>query len=242
MPARRRVYFVADVHLGLKMGDPAEREARFVSFLQSIPAGETRSLYLLGDIWDFWYEWRSTVPKGYVKVFAALDSLMEAGVEVVFMPGNHDQWCYRYFAELGMKIAQQPLELELDGRRFCIGHGDGLGPVPLGYRLLKGMFRSRITRALFSSLHPTVAMALGNGWSGGKKRARKPYVFRGTEEPLYKWACGYEEDHPVDYFIFGHYHSEVDMTLPGGARFIVSPSWMDSSPVFCWTGEALEKL
>ena len=97
---RNLTYFVADVHLGLDVNDPAGREARFVAFLRSIPADRTEALYLLGDIWDFWYEYRDVVPKGYVRVFAALTDLMDAGVRVCFFTGNHDVWAYRYFEEL----------------------------------------------------------------------------------------------------------------------------------------------
>ena len=102
MADRTLVYFVSDVHLGLDVNDPADREARFVSFLKSIPKDRAKSLYLLGDIWDFWYEYHDVVPKGYVRVFAALMDLMDAGVEVCFFQGNHDIWCFLYFADRGI--------------------------------------------------------------------------------------------------------------------------------------------
>ena len=95
--ARTLTYFVSDVHLGLDVNDPADREARFVSFLNSIPRDSTSALYMLGDIWDFWYEYHDVVPKGYVRVFAALMDLMDNGVKVYFFQGNHDIWCYHYF-------------------------------------------------------------------------------------------------------------------------------------------------
>ena len=105
---RHLTYFVSDVHLGLQVQDPARREARFVEFLKGIPTEETEALYLLGDIWDFWYEYKDVVPKGYVKVFAALMDLMDAGVKVYFFTGNHDIWAYSYFRELGMTVLEQP--------------------------------------------------------------------------------------------------------------------------------------
>ena len=108
MADRTLVYFVSDVHLGLDVNDPADREARFVSFLKSIPKDRAKSLYLLGDIWDFWYEYHDVVPKGYVRVFAALMDLMDAGVEVCFFQGNHDIWCFHYFEEMGIRILRQP--------------------------------------------------------------------------------------------------------------------------------------
>ena len=128
---KKLTYFVSDVHLGLQVADPAAREARFVGFLRSLPE-ETAALYLLGDIWDFWYEYRDVVPKGYVRVLAAIQDLMDRGVDVYFLQGNHDVWTYSYFEELGMKRLEQPALVEIGGRMFCLGHGDGLGPAPLG--------------------------------------------------------------------------------------------------------------
>ena len=237
MAEREGIYFVADVHLGLQVGDPAGREARFVKFLQSIPAETTRALYLLGDIWDFWYEYRHVVPKGSVRVFAALLALMDAGVEVYFMPGNHDMWCYHYFEELGVKVLRrQPHVFEAGGKRFCVGHGDGLGPVPFGYRLMHAVFSGRFVQALFSTLHPTLAFSLGNGWSRRNRLSHRPYRFRGEDEPLYRFAAQYEQDHAVDYFIFGHYHAEVDMATPRGARLLMAKSWIEDSPYWYWDG------
>ena len=152
------------MHLGLDIADPDVRERRFVSFLKGLPQ-ETKALYLLGDIWDFWYEYRDVVPKGYVRVFAALQDLMDRGVQVFFFQGNHDVWTYRYFEELGMKRLVQPALVEISGKKFCLGHGDGLGPVPVGYRILRGVFHNRVLQFLFSMLHPWVAFGLGNGWS-----------------------------------------------------------------------------
>ena len=108
MKDRNLTFFVSDVHLGLDVKDPVDREARFVSFLNSIPLQRTESLYMLGDIWDFWYEYHDVVPKGYVRVFAALMNLMDAGVKVYFFQGNHDIWCYHYFEDMGIRILKQP--------------------------------------------------------------------------------------------------------------------------------------
>ena len=232
-------YFVSDVHLGLQVNDPADRERRFSGFLRSLPEN-TEALYLLGDIWDFWYEYRDVVPKGYVRVFSALQDLMDRGVKVYFFQGNHDVWTYSYFEELGMTRLVQPALVDIEGRKFCLGHGDGLGPVPFGYRFLRGLFHNRIAQFLFSLLHPWIAFGLGNGWSKNNRLAHdQEYEFRGTDEPLYKFAEEFSSAHHVDYFIFGHYHASVDMTLPSGARFLVLKDWMHSSPYLCFDGENL---
>ncbi len=237
---RKLTYFVSDVHLGLQVGDPQERERRFADFLRSLPE-ETDALYMLGDIWDFWYEYRDVVPKGYVRVFAALQELMDRGVKVFFFQGNHDIWTYSYFEELGMKKLVQPYTVEISGKMFCMGHGDGLGPVSSGYRFLRGIFHSRITQTLFSMLHPWIAFRLGNGWSKNSRLSHdKEYEFKGNEEPLYKFAEEYSRENKVDYFIFGHYHADVRLRLPSGTEMFVLKDWMKSSPYICFDGEKIE--
>ena len=234
MSTAKLTYFVSDVHLGLQVADPADRERRFVDFLESLPEN-TDALYLLGDVWDFWYEYRDVVPKGYVKVFAALLNLIERGVDVFFFQGNHDVWTYSYFEELGMKKLVQPCLVNLGGNVFCLGHGDGLGPgVPSGYRFLRGIFHNRILQFLFSLLHPWLAFRLGNNWSKGNRLARQEeYVFKGERESLYRFAAEYEKTHKVDCFIFGHFHAEVSMKTPKGADFLVLKDWISSSPYIC---------
>jgi UDP-2,3-diacylglucosamine hydrolase len=232
---RNLTYFASDVHLGLQVNDPADREARFVAFLRAIPAAETEALYLLGDIWDFWYEYRDVVPKGYVRIFGALADLMDAGVKVYFCPGNHDIWAYRYFEELGMVKITQPYVTEIGGRTFCLGHGDGLGPVDRGYKALQAIFHNRFLQVCFSSLHPWFAFRLGNGWSRRNRLAKNiGYTFKGEEEPLYKFCASFNEERaaeglaPVDVFLFGHYHCAVDMSV-GPARLLLLRDWITVS-------------
>ena len=232
-------YFVSDVHLGLQVADPAAREERFVSFLKGLPP-ETSALYMLGDIWDFWYEYRDVVPKGYVKVFAALMELMDRGVEVYFFQGNHDIWTYSYFESLGMRKLVQPCKVEIGGKTFCLGHGDGLGPTPFGYRCIKTIFNCRPLQVLFSMLHPWFAYRLGNVWSKNSRLSHKEeYQFKGESEPLYQFAQAYLKEHKVDYFIFGHFHSAVDTVLPDGCRLLMLKDWMTSSPYICFDGTDL---
>ena len=222
-------YFVSDVHLGLQVGDPLSREAAFVDFLRSIEPEKTSALYLLGDIWDFWYEYRDVVPKGYVKVFGALTDLMEAGVSVFFFTGNHDIWAYHYFEELGMKRLQQPYVTELGGLRFCLGHGDGLGPGKHGYKLMQWAFHNRFLQVCFSAVHPWFAFRLGQGWSRRSRLGKNiSYAFRGAEEPLYRFCASFPQ--AVDCFVFGHYHARVDMPVArtdgSSARLLVLGDWI----------------
>ena len=239
MTDRKLTYFVSDVHLGLQVADPAGREARFVSFLNSLPQ-ETEALYMLGDIWDFWYEYRDVVPKGYVRVFAALQALMDRGVKVYFFPGNHDIWTYSYFEELGMIKLTQPCMVEIDGKTFCLGHGDGLGPTPFGYRFIKYIFNNRLIQRLFSILHPWIAYRIGNVWSKHSRLSHnEQYMFKGSDEPLYQFVEEHSMNNKADFYIFGHYHTTADITLPGGPRLLLLKDWISSSPYISFDGTQL---
>ena len=219
-------YFVSDVHLGLQVGDPAQREARFTAFLRSIDPSRTAALYLLGDIWDFWYEYRDVVPKGYVQVLAALQDLVKAGVEVFFFQGNHDVWTYSYFEEMGLKRLVQPCRVNIGNKSFCLGHGDGLGPGMWGYKLMRWAFHNRFLQGAFSALHPWFAFRLGTGWSRSSRLAKNiTYPFKGEEEPLYKFCKEFQARTPVNYFIFGHYHSKADLAV-GSARLLLLGDWI----------------
>lgn len=241
MAERCEVYFASDVHLGLRIGDPAEREERFVGFLRSIPRERAKALYLLGDIWDFWFEYRDVVPRCGARAIAALVDLMDSGVEVWFCHGNHDMWTFSYFEELGMRKFVQPYYVELEGKTFCLGHGDVLGGAKWNYRFMMWLFSSRFLRFLFSMLHPRIAFGLGLGWSKSNRESRKPYRFRGEEEPLYRFALEASRSRHVDYFVFGHFHDSVDMALPGGARFVILKDWIGGGVSFArFNGSSFE--
>ena len=225
--ARDRIYFVSDVHLGLDVKDPEERESRFVSWLDSIPRESAKALYLLGDIWDFWYEYRDVVPRTGARVVARLTALVDSGIEVYFFEGNHDIWTFSFFEELGMKKRTQPYYMEEGGKIFCIGHGDGLGKVKRSYRLMLDVFRSKVAQTLFSTLHPWLAYRFAMKWSGSNRRSHSPYTFKGPGEPLYEFVTASEENRHADFYIFGHYHDRVDMTLPSGSRLLLLKDWMD---------------
>ena len=233
-------YFASDVHLGLQVGDPAQRERNFVRFLKEIDPARTQALYLLGDIFDFWYEYRYVVPKGSVRVLGAITDLIDAGVKVYFFQGNHDFWTFHYFEELGMVKLQQPYVTEIGGKRFCMGHGDGLGPGNHWYKFVKGVFSQRWAQVLFSTLHPWIAFRWATGWSH-RSRTEKPiaYTFRGADEPLYKFCQDFQSHYPVNYFLFGHYHSRVDMPV-GQARLLLLGDWMTAPNWMVFDSETTE--
>ena len=235
---RSKIYFVADVHLGLDANDPAAREKRFLEWLRSIRNPETKAVWLLGDIWDFWYEYRDVIPREAARVTAQILNLVDDGIEVYYIPGNHDIWLYSFWQEMGVKVLPQPQEVELGGKRFLLGHGDGLGGAKWGYRLMLRIFHSRVGQVLFNQLHPWLAYRFGTDWSNSNRRKHGGYKFKGEAEPLYKFCL----DKKADYQIFGHFHDAVDMALPTGSRLIVLKDWIgDPAPHYAvWDGSSLE--
>ena len=233
--------FVSDVHLGLKVKDPKERERRFVGFLNSLPV-ETKALYLVGDIFDFWYEYKYVVPKGHVRVLGALASLRDRGVELYFLKGNHDLWTFGYLEkELGLKVLEQPYVVEIDGATFCIGHGDGLGKGDKMYKFLRRMFHSRFLQKLFSNIHPRWAFGLANRWSKSSRLGHEnsSYVFQGENSPIYKFADDFGKTHKIDYYIFGHYHHACNYDIPSGGKMYILGEWIHGSDFLYYDGSSL---
>lgn len=236
----KQVVFVSDVHLGLAIADPQGREDRFVRFVRGLDRSKTAALYLLGDIWDFWYEYRDVIPRYGSRALASLLELMEDGVEIYFCSGNHDIWTYSYFESIGMHRFTQPFYTQIGEKRFCLGHGDTLGGAKWSYRFMLAVFRCRPIQWIFSLLHPWLAYRIGLSWSNSNRRSHKPYHFRGEEEPLYKYAL--EHQNEADYFIFGHFHDKVDMNLPSGARLLVVKDWMDGGePCAVFDGKEVQQ-
>lgn len=228
------VYFVSDVHLGLKGTNPQERENRFVDWLKSIPRRKGDKLFLLGDIWDFWYEYKDVIPKEGQRVVAQFIDLLDNGVEIHYFIGNHDIWCFHYFESLGIKMYHnQPVVMELEGKKLLLAHGDTIGGGRWKYDLMLKIFHSRFCQFLFSLLHPRLAFSIATRWSKTNRCTHKPYVWKGADEPLYKFALSQCTDEPLDLFIFGHYHCEVNQTLPNGAKLIVLKDWISGgTPYF----------
>ena len=227
-------YFASDTHL-LGAGDPetARRtERRFVAWLDA--AGrDAEAIFLLGDIFDFWYEYKRVVPRGFTRLLGKLSGLTDRGIPVHFFAGNHDLWAYDYLrSECGVTLHRGPFELfDLYGQKVLVGHGDVLGPRGRGGRFLSALFRCRTLQRLFSVwLHPNFAMRFGQWWSGSN-RLSKPiaHTFRGEQEPIVRFAADYSAAHPeVDLFVCGHIHCAEIFPLGDGRRIAFLGEWIDS--------------
>ncbi len=225
-------YFASDMHFGLESphGSSRERERLFIRWLDEVSA-DAQAIFLVGDVFDFWFEYRRVIPKGFSRLLGKLSELTDRGVEIHFFAGNHDMWTYDYLStECGLIMHDGPEVFELSGKKVLVGHGDNMyveNP-PALERLMHAGFRSGILRRLFSALvHPNQALRLGQWWSAGSRKAKSlTHDFGGEQEYLVKYARKYLETSDVDYFVFGHLHCAEDYDLGGGKRMIVLGEWI----------------
>ena len=225
----KKTFFASDFHLGADARlTGAERERQIVRWLDQIRE-EADALYLVGDLFDFWFEYRTVVPKGFLRFQGRLAEWREAGIPVYFFTGNHDMWMFRYFEEeLGIPIYRQPIVREIGGKTFVIGHGDGLGPGDHGYKRLKKVFAHPLSQWLFRWIHPDVGIWIANYWSKQSRASGKdPKGFLGPDR---EWLVAFAEEQlrvqPADYYIFGHRHLPIDYTLKNGvSRYINLGDW-----------------
>jgi len=228
MESGGQYFFVSDVHLGSKFDPSGERERDFVAFLKSLPS-DTKALYLLGDIFDFWVEYRDVIPKGFVRVFSEFARLSDSGVDIYFFKGNHDYWVNDYFQnELGIKVIDASYTiLELNGLKICMGHGDGLGQQTLKNRFIFSLFRNRVCISLLKALHPYFIFNFAKCWSHNsrKQNLRHPYAFKGEEDPLYTFANELGVKEHIDYYIFGHLHNSAEIAVKSGGKMFLLDDW-----------------
>lgn len=224
-------YFVSDIHLG---GGSAEEskttEKQFVEWLDSV-GDNAKAIFICGDMFDFWFEYKRVVPKGFVRSLGRIASLTDRGVRVVFMAGNHDQWLRNYLAEeCGMEIYTSPHIFDIEGKRVYIAHGDNLNVKrdPM-LQLMNNCFRSKWLRVLFSSLvHPDLALKFGQWWSRSSRQKHILTKFKGrnfAQDMLVEHAEGIHARENTDIHIFGHIHVAVDTTSKSGARVIFTNNW-----------------
>ena len=219
-------YFISDIHLGARYhDDPLALERRVVAWLQSID--DVTELYLLGDIIDYWYEYRCVVPRGYTRFLGQLALMADRGVKVTWLTGNHDIWIRDYIpAETGCRVVDTDLRCEIQGKQFLLSHGDLIGDIPGSYRFMRGVFRNRFLQSLFSAVHPRWTIPFAHRWSSHSRSNGGQLTHSTIMNGVLEWAVDYQKTHtPVDYFITGHRHILVDETLPDGARFIILPDW-----------------
>ncbi len=219
------IYFISDAHLGsLLIKNPREHEMKLVNWLESVKHDAT-AIYLLGDMFDFWFEYRTVVPKGYVRFLGKLAEMTDAGIEIHFFIGNHDIWTFGYLeTEIGLIVHKEPFTVQLGSKRFFMTHGDGLFIEDRGLRIISKVFHSQTAQKLFRLLPPQLGQGFGYNWSK-RNRLRILHIenkFLGEEnEFLVRFAKKYVETHDVDFLIFGHRHIALDLQLKDQKRVII---------------------
>ncbi len=242
----KKIFFLSDFHLGAPSYEKSlEREKKIVQFLDSIKH-EAQEIFLVGDMFDFWFEYKKVVPKGFVRLLGKLAELSDTGIVLHFFVGNHDMWVRTYFQqELNMKVYFEPAYFNFNDQQFLIGHGDGQGPGDHSYKFLKKIFRSPICQWAFGIIPPGIGMGLANYLSRISRDADNipEEIFLGEEN---EWLIVYSKEilqqRPVNYFIFGHRHLAIDFTLSEKSRYINLGDWIKGSTYAVFDGNTTELM
>lgn len=237
-----KIYFASDFHLGLPTGSPPlEREKRVVSWLKSV-VNDSKEIYLLGDIFDFWWEYKLVVPRGFTRFLGTISEITDSGIPVHFFTGNHDMWIGDYLSgECGMILHTGPLSTMFDGKRFHLAHGEGLGTRSKGYKILLSIFRNRPLQVMYSALHPSIGVGIGLNWSLNSRLGKGiKKEFLGEEnEDLIRYAKSVLELGDVNYFIFGHRHLAMKYMLQPDTEIVFLGDWINNGSYSVWDGEQL---
>jgi UDP-2,3-diacylglucosamine hydrolase len=240
----KKIYFLSDFHLGAPdHASSLERERTIIAFLDSIKA-DAEEIFIVGDMFDFWYEYREVVPKGFVRLLGKLAELTDSGIQIHFFVGNHDMWMKNYLLkELNIPVYFHPKEFERRGKRFLVGHGDGLGPNDHGYKRLKKIFRNPACQWLFGILPPKVGMGIAH-YMSRRSRIKTGFSdekFLGEDK---EWLIIYCKDvlkkENFDFFVFGHRHLAIDFRLNDEARYINLGDWIRFYTYAVFDGQTLQ--
>lgn len=244
MTKKTKTYFASDAHLGSDFyEDSIVVEKRFVCWLDSIKH-DAKSLYLMGDIFDFWFEYKYVVPKGFTRFLGKIAEMTDEGIEVHFFIGNHDIWIFDYLPqETGVIVHKKPVTTNIDGKFFFLAHGDGLNDTSFSFRLIRKVFHSRVCQKMFSWIHPRWALAFAHAWSGysRKKGLYAGGNYQGEEnEFLVQFSKQYLKQNPeIDFFIFGHRHIMLDLMLNKKSRMLILGDWIQLFSYAVFDGEEI---
>ena len=229
--SNQKVYFASDFHLGVNAKlSSLGREKLIIQWLDECKK-DAHTIFLVGDLFDFWFEYRRTIPKGFSRFQGKLAEIADAGINLVIFTGNHDLWMFGYFEEeIGAKIIYDPIELKIDDTKIFIGHGDGVGPGDSGYRFLKKIFTNQFFQWCFHRLHPNFGIGIANYWSQ-RSRAQAnntEQTFQGDKEWLWAFTKETEKTTHFDYYIFGHRHLPLELEAGPNSKYINLGEWLYS--------------
>ena len=238
-----KIYFASDLHLGVPNKEKSlVREKLFVQWLDEIKT-DAEAIFLVGDIFDFWFEYKKAVPKGYVRLLGKLAEFSDSNIPIHIFTGNHDMWLFDYLEdEINAHIYREPIEVSLKGKRFFIGHGDGLGPGDNGYKLIKKIFKNKLCQWLFERIHPNLGISIAQYWSKKSRIANgeKDESYHGEKEWLTQFCKQKMKTIEVDYFIFGHRHLPLEVDLGNNMTYINLGEWVNYNSYAVFDGKKLE--
>lgn len=229
----KRVYFGSDFHLGLSSFSrqkEIEREKLIIGWLKSIES-DAQAIFLVGDIFDFWFEYKHAIPKGYVRFLGQIAAMKDRGIDIYFFTGNHDLWMFEYLqTEIGIRIFEKPIVLGINKTSIYVGHGDGLGPGDSLYKLLKRVFTNKFAKWLFRWIHPDIGIGLAKRWSKASRLSKKESdeVFMGEDEYLIQFCRAQELLQHHDYYIFGHRHLPLEIDINTTTKYFNLGEWVHS--------------
>lgn len=243
LQSSKKIYFASDFHLGVPNYEKSrERENRIIRWLNEV-SKDAQEIYLVGDLFDFWFEYKTVVPKGYVRFLGALAQICDQGIPVHVFIGNHDMWMFDYLEkEIGVIMHREPITKTYNDKTFYIGHGDGLGPGDHGYKFIKRVFANPLCQWLFARIHPNLGVSMANFWSR-KSRAStgntEDKYLGDDKEFLVQFCTEYVKHHHVDYFIFGHRHLPIEKKI-NKALYLNLGDWITYNTYAVFDGENLE--
>ena len=240
LPQNKKIYFASDLHLTMTSDESNRcRERDFIKWLDTIKT-DAAAIFLLGDMFDFWFEYRYVVPRGFVRLFGKFAELTDNGISIHYFTGNHDQWMKNYLSsEMNVTVHNKPEEFEIDGKLFFIGHGNDFGLEGFAYHLLHHLFGNRFLRVLYASLHPRWGIFLGKNWSiSHSKRFGRIKPFDGHEKELiFRNIQKILLEKHYDFFVFGHRHLAMDLELNENSRYINTGEWLETQSYAVFDGK-----
>lgn len=240
----KSIYFASDFHLGAPdLASSRVREKKIVRWLESVRT-TAQIIFLVGDLFDFWFEYKHVIPKGFIRLQGKLAELTDQGLSIVIFSGNHDMWMLNYFTdELGIPVYRQPQQYLINGKKFMIGHGDGLGPSDYTYKFIKKVFANRAAQWLFARIHPNAGIGLANSWSNRSRLSHKDeHVFLGDDEWLYSYCKKTETRQHHDYYIFGHRHLPLHISVGKDSYYVNLGEWLTYCTYACFDGQETRLL
>jgi UDP-2,3-diacylglucosamine hydrolase len=242
----KRIYFASDFHLGAPNKQTSlEREKKIVRWLEEVRA-DAHSIYLVGDIFDFWFEYKHAIPKGFIRLQGKLVELRDAEIPIYFFTGNHDMWMFDYFpTEMGIPVFREPRQLLVGGKKLLIGHGDGLGPGDHMYKFLKRIFEAKFWQWLFARIHPNFGIGFANKWSRSSRvsnNKKQEDEFLGDKEFLWQYSKDVEATEHHDFYIFGHRHLPLGLDVGATSKYYNLGEWVNYCTYGCYDGNKFELL